>query len=128
MLDREVVERIEGLLAKATPGEWRWSENGNIYGGPEGRYADVDEVAAVYTDDEATGAPNAPLIIAAVNALPELLRVYRLWMDAQGGIVGDRIQYDDKSGGVEVDYWDGVPEVKKGDWVRLVRDGDSGEG
>jgi hypothetical protein len=70
------VERLRELLAKATPGPWHWSENGNIYGGPEGRYADVDEVAAIYTNDEATGAPNAPLIIEVINALPNLLADY----------------------------------------------------
>lgn len=69
----ELVERLRGLLAKATPGPWSWSENGNILGHMPDGYDETREVAAVYTNDEATGAPNAPLIIAAVNALHTLL-------------------------------------------------------
>lgn len=63
------LERVLGLVAKAAPGEWRWSENGNILGHMPDGYDDSREVCAVYTDDEATGAPNAPAIIAAINFL-----------------------------------------------------------
>ncbi len=57
---------VLALAERATPGDWRWSDNGNIV--PTLYTADC-EVAAVYTDDDATGAPNAPAIIAAMNFL-----------------------------------------------------------
>ena len=63
------------------------------------------------------------LIAAAVNALPELLRVYRMWMDAPEAVVsaddGDlaflRLK-DDGRNSIE------------GQRLRLVRDGEPGEG
>lgn len=56
--------RVVELCERARKGPWRWSINGNVMAPGSG---DVDEICAVYTDDEATGAPNAPAIIAAVN-------------------------------------------------------------
>lgn len=63
------LERVGELLAKATEGPWRWSENGNILGHMPDGYDPMREVCAVYTDVEATGEPDAPAIIAAVNFL-----------------------------------------------------------
>ena len=65
--DRELAE-VLALLEKATPGEWRWSMNGNIV--PE-QYADDCEIAAVYSEHmDDIGIPaNAQAIIAAVAFL-----------------------------------------------------------
>jgi hypothetical protein len=58
---------VVDLLNAATPGEWRWSANGNIMA-PGNR--DVDEICAVYTERDDDLAPrNAEAIIAAVNFL-----------------------------------------------------------
>jgi hypothetical protein len=69
-LDKEVhaeLARVVELLNAATPGEWRWSANGNIMA-PGNR--DVDEICAVYTERDDDLAPrNAEAIIAAVNFL-----------------------------------------------------------
>jgi hypothetical protein len=60
------VERLRELLAKATPGEWRWSTNGNIVPTP---YTDT-EIAAVYSEhDDDTEPANAAAIIAAIAFL-----------------------------------------------------------
>lgn len=69
MTARDELVRVLGLVEGATPGPWRWSENGNILGHMPDGYDDSREVCAVYTDDEETGAPNAPAIIAAVNLI-----------------------------------------------------------
>ena len=65
-LDRDLAELLL-LLSVATEGPWRWSENGNILGHMPDGYDETREVGAIYTDDDETGAPNAPAIIRAVN-------------------------------------------------------------
>jgi hypothetical protein len=60
----QALAEVVALAELATPGPWRWSENGNIVPEP---YTDV-EIAAVYTERDDDLAPaNAELIIAAVN-------------------------------------------------------------
>jgi hypothetical protein len=58
------LDRVVALSDAATPGPWRWSENGNVMGPGD---SEDDEVCAVYTADELTGLPNAPFIIDAAN-------------------------------------------------------------
>lgn len=66
----ERIEAILGDIERATPGRWRWSENGNIV--PE-VYADDCEIAAVYGDDPTDQTPpyNAIAIMASVNFIRE---------------------------------------------------------
>lgn len=72
MTDRELagcaLSEVMALLEKATPGEWRWSMNGNIV--PQ-EYTQDCEIAAVYTEhDELNTEPaNSAAICASVNFL-----------------------------------------------------------
>ena len=64
---------LRELLARATPGEWRWSENGNIVTDMPLPECDP-EVAAVYSEHDDDSEPaNSALICAMHNALPALL-------------------------------------------------------
>ena len=124
MLNREVVERLGELLAKATPGKFvgRMRKDESIYvsvGDPlNGPHAQGD-VYLPHADVE--------VMVAAVNALPELLRVYRLWMEAPSGEVG-YLCTDDASAECHVYRRQRFPADMIDQRVRLVRDGDSGEG
>ena len=74
------LEACLALLGKATPGEWRWSPNGNIV---PAHYTDDCEIAAVYTEHSDDSEPaNAAAIISAVNLLrdhgPALLAALRM--------------------------------------------------
>lgn len=67
----EDVARLRGLLARATPGPWREADDGWI---------DADSDMVAYGSDNPRSVAinygadaNAALIVAAVNALPELL-------------------------------------------------------
>ena len=61
----KVLEKAVELVAKATPGPWRWSENGNLMATGD---RDVDEICAVYTERDDDAEPkNAAAIRAAVN-------------------------------------------------------------
>lgn len=65
---------LRKLLAKATPGPWEWSENGNILGHMPNGYDETREVGAVYSERDDDLAPiNAQLILAMHEALPALL-------------------------------------------------------
>lgn len=80
MIDRKEVDALRALLAKATPGPWHCSD------GPEGYqhrlWVDLTETTGEAVCDVRT-TPDAALIRAMHNALPELLRVYAAWLDAQ---------------------------------------------
>lgn len=66
----DLIELLRSAVAevgKATPGEWRWSHNGNIILDP---YTDDCEIAAVYSEHMDDSCPdNAAAIIAAVTFL-----------------------------------------------------------
>jgi hypothetical protein len=62
----QITELIE-LGKKATQGNWRWSENGNIVTDKPNRGCDA-EIAAVYTERDDDDAPaNAEFIVALVQ-------------------------------------------------------------
>lgn len=65
----KALEKAVELVAKATPGPWRWSENGNLMATGD---RDVDEICAVYTERDDDAEPkNAAAIRAAVNFIRE---------------------------------------------------------
>ena len=73
----DILDNLEALLAKATPGPWQpknehcWDEIiGNIDGPDDGQYH-YTEVAQVF------GRADAALIVATINALPELIALLR---------------------------------------------------
>lgn len=63
-------DRLDALLAAATPGEWR--QDGTMIA--EGRH--LNTIVDCWED-----AADAALIVAAVNALPELTRAVRAVLD-----------------------------------------------
>lgn len=79
MLSNEVVERLGELLAKATPGPWTVHEDSGDMEVLSGNRTVCDDTAYY---PHAVDQNDMRLISAAVNALPELLRVYRAWLDA----------------------------------------------
>lgn len=67
-------DELRGLLAKATPGPWAWSENGNILGHMPNGYDETREVGAIYTERDDDLPPiNAELVLAMHAELPRLL-------------------------------------------------------
>lgn len=80
MLDREEVERLLALLAKATPGEWRRGY-GNDVGSNDGYYIEWQEAGPAQIHGGNQDA-DADLIAAMHHALPELLRLWLAVQDA----------------------------------------------
>jgi len=133
--DKVDVGALEALMAKATPGEWYAGDGGLIWRRPQsdlyqfgGTVAGDKPLACVnpgWHEEGQTPYPrdaNAALIVAAVNALPELLRIYRAW---QGAAVGTVVAGRANSYGgyhVEVAHEQGWAS---GTRVRLVPDGDA---
>lgn len=81
-MDPKEIERLEGLLAAATPGPWAVSgvRASTVKLGRDTRVhhigPDDDHLAAVYYDMKTgRGFMDAKLIVAAVNALPALLTI-----------------------------------------------------
>jgi hypothetical protein len=93
-----LIERLEAMLADATPGPWeQWEEHPIVYAGPltknepecvggyrrmiaecddeDAEYDANDDDEGEYIDPSDEGFNNAALIAAAVNALPALLAV-----------------------------------------------------
>jgi hypothetical protein len=70
-----VVEKLKGLLAKATPGPWRQMEQwiGASSGPPPIATSHQDYATAPGGTHHAEALANAALIVEAVNALPSLL-------------------------------------------------------
>jgi hypothetical protein len=111
----KMIERLEQLAAKATPGGWRWSDNGNIV--PHAYpHAEWDfEIAAVYSERDDDDAPaNAEYILAMHEALPYLLSIAKRvagapvvelgaeWrFKATGDLIGKRVALVEIVGGEE---------------------------
>lgn len=70
---RSEVEAVMALAAKATPGEWRWSVNGNIVTDAPRADGSDPEIAAVYTEH---GDDSEPANSAAICALLNLFRTH----------------------------------------------------
>jgi hypothetical protein len=67
-------DELRELLQRATPGEWAWSENGNILGHMPNGYDEAREVGAIYTERDDDLPPiNAELVLAMHAELPRLL-------------------------------------------------------
>lgn len=71
--DAAMLDRLEGLYAKATPGEWQRCENGNIV---PAEYSQDCEIFAYYEND-AGECPNADYACAMHNAIPRLIALAR---------------------------------------------------
>lgn len=94
MIDRketEMLDELERLEKAATPGDWRRVKDtrGTYIESPEvelhypgTRWLDTWPVARVDMTGDAVDEANAALIVAARNALPELLRLARLGLKA----------------------------------------------
>jgi len=96
MLDREVVERLEKKLAVARG-------DTSPFGGP-------------FQVDDARN--------EILARLPELMRVYRMWMEAPEGMIATYPNATDRATYL---YFNGKGDVQPGE-VRLVRDGEPGGG
>jgi len=126
------VGALEALLAKATPGEFRPGD----YIAP---YRDLDgdndfAISEIWNGDH-EGAIEvraedsvalAELIAAAVNALPELLRIYRAW---QGAAVVEVTECNQIPGASDFDFGDMLAAMQAfpiGTRVRLLPDDGQG--
>jgi len=125
--DKVDVGALEALLAKATPGEWKtvMVRPAEIQCGP----LVIGHVFGSSNCRDLPKATNATLIAAAVNALPELLRVYRAWqgaavveIDGSGEevrLIGFGSELDNSIASARIDAMHGTR-------VRLVPDGGQG--
>jgi len=137
-MDKDKVGELEALLAKATPGPWAFvgtTPSRNEYAGNKGLNlggfvgADGKEIchfgdSTTYYPDE--GSPpsdvDAALIVAAVNTLPELLRIYRAW---QGAAVVEVTECNQIPGASDFDFGDMLAAMQAfpiGTRIRLVPD------
>jgi hypothetical protein len=93
--------RLAELLAKATPGPWwdaGWPYSGQIHGGmdgdadDEGRHVISSDTVADFSDGARTY-ENLELVVAAINALPQLLTDLTIYKDRveQAGSIADRL-------------------------------------
>ena len=128
MMDRKEVEALRALLAKATPGPWSieptWAERcgGSVAIANRDHMGEDWDVCSVHSTEA-----NAALIAAAVNALPELLRVYGEWLDApEAAVIEVTTTHTDYT---VLDGLDWPTEEKLiGQRVRLLPAGDASAG
>lgn len=71
------LSRIEGLLEKATPGDWQ----DNAYTNGSGAFVEADEEGVILDTYGPLRESNAALIAALRNAAPELLALARRAME-----------------------------------------------
>jgi hypothetical protein len=75
------LDELEAALAKATPGPWRVEVRGGQCGGTDEWWSEHDVVcggqAGFTVGDDESAEADAALIVAAVNALPDLIAELR---------------------------------------------------
>lgn len=87
--DKKLIEELERLAGEATPPPWEWvkrkSRPDTIHG--KRRASEVSsELSPTHLLNVygINGDPNGPLVVAAVNALPRLLSLAKIGVEAEG--------------------------------------------
>jgi hypothetical protein len=98
-----LIAHLQGLREKATPGPWAYDEDEDDISGDDGKST------VIFHDGMPQDEADAVLIVAAVNALPTLLRELEVLESArgdQGALMSGRYECFARAN----DLWESAPE------------------